>query len=372
MTISAAWLQNVSYSATLDRMWGEMLGVEPGVRKPRAFKMTATGSGLQMSVLGGHALVRGSTVTNQGVYVVLSDATELITPGAAPGTGSRIDLLILEVLDGQVTGAGSGASVNKGQLRIVAGTPATTPAVPTTPASSVVLAQVTIPAGTTTLTSANITDKRTMGGPGPHVGDIKPWPTAGIFPAGWLLCDGATVSRTTYAELFELVGTRFGVGDGSTTFKLPDLRGRAVIGMDDMGTGAASVMLSAQADSIGGVGGTETVAVTVNELPSHGHVMTHTHAVTTTIASAGDHNHGFSYAGSAGFLFNRQDLGAGTISYVISPTTSSGTTATAGAHTHTATSTVTGFSGNTGNTGGGAPLRNDQPWIAFPILIKAT
>jgi len=47
---------------------------------------------------------------------------------------------------------------------------------------------------------------------------------------GWLLCDGSAVSRTTYANLFTQIGTRYGVGDGSTTFNLPDLRGRSPIG----------------------------------------------------------------------------------------------------------------------------------------------
>src|SRR3990172_12282623 len=49
-------------------------------------------------------------------------------------------------------------------------------------------------------------------------------------PAGWLLCDGAAVSRTTYADLFAAIGTAFGVGDGGTTFNIPHLKGRAPIG----------------------------------------------------------------------------------------------------------------------------------------------
>lgn len=61
-------------------------------------------------------------------------------------------------------------------------------------------------------------------------------PTA---PAGWLLCDGSLVSRTTYAALFAAIGTAHGSGDGSTTFQLPDYRGRFLRGVDNMGTGAA-------------------------------------------------------------------------------------------------------------------------------------
>ena len=54
-----------------------------------------------------------------------------------------------------------------------------------------------------------------------------------VPPAGWLACDGALVSRTTYSSLFNVVGSTYGSGDGSTTFKLPDLRGEFVRGWDD-------------------------------------------------------------------------------------------------------------------------------------------
>ena len=60
-------------------------------------------------------------------------------------------------------------------------------------------------------------------------------------PAGWLLCFGQAVSRSQYGELFAVLGTSYGVGDGSTTFNLPDLRGRVVAGVDNMGGSAASV-----------------------------------------------------------------------------------------------------------------------------------
>src|SRR5262252_3715715 len=57
------------------------------------------------------------------------------------------------------------------------------------------------------------------------VGDIKMWPTT-TAPTGWMNCDGSLISRTTYPALFALIGTTFSVGDGSTTFGLPDLRSR--------------------------------------------------------------------------------------------------------------------------------------------------
>lgn len=68
--------------------------------------------------------------------------------------------------------------------------------------------------------------------------------TSVTAPAGWLLCDGSAVSRTTYAGLFAVIGTWYGVGDGSTTFNLPDLRGRVVAGKDDMGGNAAGRLMN--------------------------------------------------------------------------------------------------------------------------------
>lgn len=67
-------------------------------------------------------------------------------------------------------------------------------------------------------------------------------------PAGWLLCYGQAVSRTTYAALFAAISTTYGVGDGSTTFNLPDLRGRAVFGKDDMGGSGANRLLNTGID----------------------------------------------------------------------------------------------------------------------------
>jgi microcystin-dependent protein len=59
-------------------------------------------------------------------------------------------------------------------------------------------------------------------------------------PSGWLLCGGQLVSRTTYSALFQVLGTSFGTGDGSTTFAIPDCRGRVAAGKDDMGGSSAS------------------------------------------------------------------------------------------------------------------------------------
>lgn len=79
-------------------------------------------------------------------------------------------------------------------------------------------------------------------------------------PTGWLLCNGAAVSRTSNAALFAAIGTTFGAGDGSTTFNVPDLRGRAPIGA---GTGP-----SLSARTLGATGGAETHQLTIAEMPA--------------------------------------------------------------------------------------------------------
>ena len=80
-------------------------------------------------------------------------------------------------------------------------------------------------------------------------------------PLGWLICDGSAVSRTVYAKLFHAIGTTYGAGDGSTTFNLPDLRGRTPVGV---GTGTAT---GATAHTLGEKAGAETHTLTQAQLP---------------------------------------------------------------------------------------------------------
>jgi microcystin-dependent protein len=94
-------------------------------------------------------------------------------------------------------------------------------------------------------------------------------------PSGWLFCYGQAISRTTYAALFAVISTTYGAGDGSTTFNLPDIRGRVVAGQDDMGGSSANrltgVTGSVNGDTLGGTGGTETHTLSTAELASHSH-----------------------------------------------------------------------------------------------------
>lgn len=88
----------------------------------------------------------------------------------------------------------------------------------------------------------------------------------------WLLCDGRAVSRTTYQNLYNILGTTFGVGDGSTTFNLPNPQGRSPVAagqgatVDGGGLGTLRQM--------GQQGGFESHALTISEMPSHSHTYT--------------------------------------------------------------------------------------------------
>jgi len=82
------------------------------------------------------------------------------------------------------------------------------------------------------------------GGGGIPSGSLEAFAGAAA-PAGWLLCNGQAVSRATYAALFAAIGTTYGVGDGSTTFNVPDLRDRFPIGVNTHGLGAAGGSLGA-------------------------------------------------------------------------------------------------------------------------------
>lgn len=88
-------------------------------------------------------------------------------------------------------------------------------------------------------------------------------------PTNWLLCDGTAVSRTTYAKLFTALSTAYGVGNGTTTFNLPDLRGRVPMGVDGAAARVTAASTNgANADTLGGVGGAETHTLTAGQLPA--------------------------------------------------------------------------------------------------------
>lgn len=108
-------------------------------------------------------------------------------------------------------------------------------------------------------------------------------------PNGWLICDGSQVSRALFPELFSVIGTTYGSGDGFSTFTLPDLRGRTIAGRDgvnNMNNGPTNRLTSthfgASGTALGNSGGNEAHTLTTAQLPAHSHGITdpgHTHTV---------------------------------------------------------------------------------------------
>ena len=176
------------------------------------------------------------------------------------------------------------------------------------------------------------------------VGMIMPF-AGSVVPEGWLLCDGSAVSRTQYARLFQVIGTTYGAGDGSTTFNLPNLKGRVPVGLNTADT---------DFNTLGKTGGEKSVTLTVSQMPSHNHYT----VINTTI----DGNHSHSYANANWY---EVPYLSGSQSYTFySSAGSYYSTSTSLNHSHT-------ISGTTTSTGGGQAHNNLQPYLVVNYIIKA-
>lgn len=190
-------------------------------------------------------------------------------------------------------------------------------------------------------------------------GTVMAWPAA-TAPAGWLECNGAAISRTTYAELFAAIGTTYGAGDGSTTFNLPDYRGEFLRGFAN---GSSNDPDRATRTNRGD--GTTGDAVGTKQ---SGETEAHTHAASLTVAATGstsmapDHVHSYGIPATSVFY------GAGGSGTVWSSTTTPTTSGPAGAHTHTVS--VTGTAAGTTNPSIGDETRPRNIAVMWIILAN--
>jgi microcystin-dependent protein len=107
--------------------------------------------------------------------------------------------------------------------------------------------------------------------PSMPTGAIIPWSVT-VAPSGYLTCDGTAVSRTTYSALFAIVSSLYGSGDGSSTFNVPDLRGKFMAGYD-AGTSVLTSVTTGMIEGnvIGNSGGTQAVTLAIAQMPAHTH-----------------------------------------------------------------------------------------------------
>lgn len=162
-------------------------------------------------------------------------------------------------------------------------------------------------------------------------------------PDGYLFAAGQEVSRASYAALFAVIGTNAGAGDGSTTFNLPDYRGRIGAGRENMATPATARLNTLSSSTLGAAGGAQTHTLTSAQMPVHSHNVTdpgHTHA-------GGGSNVGPT---NPRFLQDGPDYGNGPSSAVSSNTT--------------------GIS--IANAGGGGAHNNVQPTLIVNKIIRVT
>jgi microcystin-dependent protein len=126
------------------------------------------------------------------------------------------------------------------------------------------------------------------------LGTVRMWAgNSGNIDAGWQLCNGLAISRTTFAALFAKIGTTWGAGDGTTTFNLPDLRDRFIVGAGNTyaqavkagADAAVPTMQTGGAHDHGGISG--ATALTEAQMPAHDHEITHSHTLTGESGSTG-------------------------------------------------------------------------------------
>jgi hypothetical protein len=164
-----SWEQNASHPAENDRLTTQALWATTGIIGSSSMAVTANSpTGMSVRVASGWAAIVGTTQANMGAYVAYNDATVTLTITTANPSNPRIDLICATIYDSYYSGA-----TNTVAYQVIAGTPAGSPVAPSLPANSIALAQVTVAAGATAISSGNIADSRVLVTTNLPIGDIS-------------------------------------------------------------------------------------------------------------------------------------------------------------------------------------------------------
>jgi microcystin-dependent protein len=250
----------------------------------------------------------------------------------ADPTNPRIDRVVVQIRDSLV--AGGGDTSQDAKFRVISGTPTSGATLgnlsgaAAVPSNCFLIGNVLVAAGATSLTAPNL-DQTVMATAALNVAvpevDVLPlgipYPYCGsAAPTGFLLCDGTAVSRTTYANLFAVLGVSYGAGNGSTTFNLPDMRGRIPVGL---GTHV----------DVNALGDNEGEATVGNRRPKHKHTVSiatqaaHSHGASGSTSSGGSHDHSYTSPTGYGTALGGPDQG-------VIPGATGATTSSDGSHSH--------------------------------------
>ena len=226
-------------------------------------RITSTSSD-SLSVTGGSVL-NGEVVVNTGI-VPDSDESAYLGTAAKPFSDAHIgEVRIAQTDDNTIDTATGNLTINA--------TTGSSVAIQTNTTISGNLDLTSSPSGSGRI-SANYLDVPNIS----PVGSIIMWSgSITNFPTNWLLCNGQPISRTNFSELFAIIGTTYGIGDNSTTFNLPNLLERFVVGAG----GDNTTVSDTTGYSIGQTGGANNVTLDVTQMPVHSHTINdpgHIHA----------------------------------------------------------------------------------------------
>lgn len=199
------------------------------------------------------------------------------------------------------------------------------------------------------------------------IGGIIEW--GGVLePENFLFAHGQAISRTFYSELFEVYGTRFGSGNGTTTFNLPNKQGKVGIGWS---------ATENEFNDVGNVGGEKTHVLTVAEMPVHTHIQNaHTHVQNSHNHNQDAHNHTQQNHGHqvGGVVTSASGTVRRSLATVFDNPVASGETAAlnnpATAANQPTTPTNQDTTPTNQNTGSGNAHNNVQPYIVFEYIIR--